>query len=78
MLYQYQTCPFCCKVRAFLDYHGISYDIVEVDPVLRQAVRWSEYKKVPILLAKLENGYQVNWYYLFNTDISLTIFVAFK
>lgn len=22
-LYQYQTCPFCCKTRAFLDYYGI-------------------------------------------------------
>lgn len=59
-LYQYQTCPFCCKVRAFLDYYGISYDVVEVDPVLRQSIKWSMYKKVPILVAKLENGYQVN------------------
>ncbi|KAJ8975886.1 hypothetical protein NQ317_011357 [Molorchus minor] len=57
-LFQYQTCPFCCKVRAFLDYYGISYDIIEVDPVLRQAVKWSPYKKVPILVAKTENGYQ--------------------
>ncbi|GBP96524.1 Prostaglandin E synthase 2, partial [Eumeta japonica] len=58
VLFQYKTCPFCCKVRAFLDYHGISYDIVEVDAVLRQAIKWSEYKKVPILLAKVDDGYQ--------------------
>ncbi|XP_044732060.1 prostaglandin E synthase 2 [Chrysoperla carnea] len=57
-LFQYQTCPFCCKVRAFLDYHGISYDVVEVDPVLRQSIRWSEYKKVPILVASYDKGYQ--------------------
>ncbi|XP_050301583.1 prostaglandin E synthase 2 [Anthonomus grandis grandis] len=57
-LFQYQTCPFCCKVRAFLDYYGVSYDVVEVDPVLRQSIRWSQYKKVPILVAKTENGYQ--------------------
>ncbi|XP_074032968.1 prostaglandin E synthase Su(P) [Leptinotarsa decemlineata] len=57
-LFQYQTCPFCCKVRAFLDYYGISYDIVEVDPVLRQSIKWSPYKKVPILVAKTEEGYQ--------------------
>ncbi|KAF2897934.1 hypothetical protein ILUMI_08242 [Ignelater luminosus] len=57
-LYQYQTCPFCCKVRAFLDYYGISYDVIEVDPVLRQAIKWSPYKKVPILLAKVNEGYQ--------------------
>jgi microsomal prostaglandin-E synthase 2 len=57
-LYQYQTCPFCCKVRVFLDYYGISYDLIEVDPVLRQAIKWSPYKKVPILVAKLSQGYQ--------------------
>lgn len=57
-LFQYQTCPFCCKVRAFLDYYGISYDVIEVDPVLRQSIKWSPYKKVPILVAKTEDGYQ--------------------
>ncbi|KAK9711413.1 Glutaredoxin [Popillia japonica] len=57
-LYQYQTCPFCCKVRAFLDYYGISYDIIEVDPVLRQSIKWSTYKKVPILVANVGDSYQ--------------------
>lgn len=57
VLFQYQTCPFCCKVRAFLDYYGFSYDVVEVDAVLRQSIRWSKYKKVPILVAKSEEGY---------------------
>ena len=58
ILFQYPTCPFCCKVRAFLDYYGISYDVVEVDPVLRQQTKWTTYRKVPILLAKVDNGYQ--------------------
>jgi len=49
-LYQYQSCPFCCKVRAYLDYHGFSYDIVEVNSVWRSEIRWSKYKKVPIIL----------------------------
>ncbi|XP_015116060.1 prostaglandin E synthase 2 [Diachasma alloeum] len=57
-LFQYQTCPFCCKVRTFLDYYGISYDVVEVDPVLRKEIKWSKYRKVPILLAKVDGGYQ--------------------
>lgn len=56
VLYQYPTCPFCCKVRAFLDYYGLSYDVVEVDPVLRTQMKWSEYKKVPILLAGIGDG----------------------
>lgn len=51
-LFQYCSCPFCCKTRTFLDYFGVSYDIVEVNPVLRQQLKWSEkYKKVPVLLA---------------------------
>lgn len=58
-LFQYPTCPFCCKVRAFLDYYGVSYDIVEVNAVLRQQIKWSSYKKVPILLVQVPEGYQV-------------------
>jgi len=53
-LFQYQTCPFCCKARVFLDYFGFSYDIVEVNSVLRQQVKWSKYKKVPILVVESE------------------------
>ena len=37
-LYQYQTCPFCCKARAFLDYFGLSYDVIEVNSVTRKQV----------------------------------------
>jgi len=49
-LYQYKTCPFCSKVRAFLDYHGLPYEIVEVNPVMRKEIKWSTYRKVPILM----------------------------
>uniref|UniRef100_A0A3Q3X2V3 Prostaglandin E synthase 2 n=1 Tax=Mola mola TaxID=94237 RepID=A0A3Q3X2V3_MOLML len=56
-LYQYKTCPFCSKVRAFLDYNGLPYEIVEVNPVLRQEVKWSAYRKVPILMV---DGDQLN------------------
>ncbi|RCN26819.1 glutaredoxin [Ancylostoma caninum] len=49
-LFQYQACPFCCKVRAFLDYYGFSYEVVEVNPVTRAQIKFSkDYKKVPIL-----------------------------
>ena len=39
-LYQYQTCPFCCKARAFLDYYGVSYDVIEVNSVTRKQVKF--------------------------------------
>lgn len=58
-LFQYCSCPFCCKTRTFLDYFGVSYNIVEVNPVLRQQLKWSAgYRKVPILLA--HSGYHVH------------------
>merc|ERR1719376_12395 len=35
-IYQYQTCPFCCKTRAYLDYMGFSYDVIEVNSVSKK------------------------------------------
>lgn len=60
-LFQYCSCPFCCKTRTFLDFFGVSYNVVEVNPVLRQQLKWSEgYKKVPILLAHKEGDKAAN------------------
>lgn len=48
-LYQYQVCPFCCKVRAFLDYHRVPYRVVEVNPITKGELHFSpDYRKVPI------------------------------
>lgn len=55
-LFQYQTCPFCCKVRAFLDFHGFSYDVIEVNSVTRTQTRWTDYRKVPFLVIKFPNS----------------------
>ena len=52
-LYQYQTCPFCCKVRAVLDYHGFSYDVIEVNSITKKQLKWSAYPKVPVLIAEM-------------------------
>lgn len=57
-LYQYEVCPFCCKVKAFLDYHKIPYRVVEVDPLGKSELTWSEYKKVPVVL--LDGHTQIN------------------
>lgn len=89
VLFQFQTCPFCCKVRSFLDYSGLSYSVVEglffwlesccifnnlliflVDAVLRQSIKWSNTKKVPIMLARMKDGKYVQL-----TDSSMIISV---
>lgn len=56
VLFQFQTCPFCCKVRAYLDSVGISYSVAEVDAALRQDIRWSKYKKVPMVLVRQKDS----------------------
>ena len=59
-LFQYQTCPFCCKARAFLDYFGLAYDVIEVNSVLRKEVKWSKYKKVPIVVVEFGDKVSFN------------------
>ncbi len=48
-LYQYATCPYCCKTRVFLDYYHIPYNMVEVNPLFRTEIKFSEYRKVPFV-----------------------------
>jgi microsomal prostaglandin-E synthase 2 len=50
-LYQYEVCPFCCKVKSFLDFHAIPYEVIEVDPMMKGELKFSEkWKKVPIVI----------------------------
>lgn len=49
-LYQYQTCPFCSKTRAFLDYYGIEYEVVEVNPIFKREVKFSANRKMPFII----------------------------
>ncbi|GLC33355.1 hypothetical protein PLESTB_000342200 [Pleodorina starrii] len=48
-LYQYEVCPYCCKVRAFLDYYKLPYTVIEVNPLTKGELKWSTYKKVPVV-----------------------------
>lgn len=48
-LYQYAICPFCNIVKSVLHYSKTPYQAVEVNPLTKAEIKWSEdYKKVPI------------------------------
>ncbi len=57
-LYQFKTCPFCCRVKAVMDYNGRSYETVEVDPLMKGQIKkfGKEFNKVPIVEFKSQTG----------------------
>ena len=58
-LYQYDVqASLCNKVKAMLDFHGVPYDVVEVNPLTKSEMAFSkEYKKVLVLVV---DGTQIN------------------
>lgn len=55
ILYQYETCPFCNKVRAYLDHEGIRYRTIEVNPLTKAEKKAAgglvaACKEVPVLV----------------------------
>ncbi|NGX57522.1 MAG: hypothetical protein K940chlam3_00414 [Chlamydiae bacterium] len=58
-LYQYAVCPFCKKVEALLAYKKIPFEAIEVHPLNKKELKFSEeYKKVPIYIDT--EGKQIN------------------
>lgn len=50
-LYQIASCPYCRKVSRALDQLGLEYQVVEIDPDLRDEVKKiSGQEKVPVLV----------------------------
>ncbi len=58
-LFQYAACPFCNKVRSILKYKKVDYETVEVHPLNKKEIEFSQnYRAVPIYLDS--RGKQVN------------------
>jgi microsomal prostaglandin-E synthase 2 len=58
-LYQYNICPFCCKVKAFLDWKAIPYEAVDVNPLTKSEIAFSkDYRKVPISMSCIPQLFQ--------------------
>ncbi len=49
-LYQFSACPFCWKVRVLLNYKGIQFEPIEVNPRTKKELEFTDYKKVPVLV----------------------------
>lgn len=45
IVYQYKICPFCHRAKAYLDFLGVDYETVEVNPM-----QFKDRKKVPIAI----------------------------
>jgi len=48
-LYQFESCPFCSKVRTLLNYIDQPFEVVEVSPFGMKELNFTDHKKVPVL-----------------------------
>jgi microsomal prostaglandin-E synthase 2 len=53
-LFQYEVCPYCCKVKSVLDYKKIPYEKIEVNPMSHEELEGNEkalkHDKVPVVV----------------------------
>ena len=56
-LYEMEASPPCVMVRSFLAYAGIAHQSILVSIPGKKEIKWSKYKKVPIVTV---NGLQVS------------------
>jgi|TARA_B110000116_G_C16798683_1_gene568656 microsomal prostaglandin-E synthase 2 len=49
-IYTYATCPFSLKVKSLLKSRGIEFSNVEVDPMKKTELKWSDWRKVPVFV----------------------------
>ena len=48
-LFVFCTSPYCMKVKCYLDYKGLAYETLTVNPLRRSEIRFSGQPKVPVL-----------------------------
>lgn len=73
ILFQCQTCPFCCKMIAYLNSSGFSYSVVTVDEPFEKRIAWSHYQQVPCVLARTKTGKYIE---LTNSSVIISILTA--
>lgn len=62
-LYQYEICPYCCKVKAYLDWAQLPYRVVEINPIAKTEMKelGKQYGKenvgkVPVVMMRMDDG----------------------
>lgn len=48
-LYAFVTSPFAAKVKCYLDYKQLAYEMVYVDPLTAREVAFTEQRRIPVL-----------------------------
>lgn len=52
-VYQYESCPYCSQIRAYLDYFGFSYKLTEVDSYSKNEItKFKGARSLPIVVIK--------------------------
>jgi len=64
-LYQFDRCPYCEQVRAYLDFFGFNYEVVDVDPKSKREVK-AFTKQVALPICLLEDDANDKKWYLTN------------
>uniref|UniRef100_A0A7S0NE46 GST N-terminal domain-containing protein n=1 Tax=Hanusia phi TaxID=3032 RepID=A0A7S0NE46_9CRYP len=70
-LYEIQASPPCVMVRALLAYGDIKYESVMVNMMSKKELKWSTYRKIPILVI---NGMQINDSYIIYKELCSIVF----
>lgn len=62
-LYQYESCPSCTQIRAYLDYFGISYKLTEVDSFSKNdSLSFTMNRVLPVLVFQHKDNKQQRWH----------------
>ena len=57
-LYQYEICPYCAKVKAFLDFFRVPYTTCEVNPLTKSQLGAVDFRQRKVPFAVFRDGNQ--------------------
>jgi len=70
-LYQYEACPYCSQIRAYLDCFGFNYKLTEVDSDKKEEIKnFTRARSLPIIV--IENKVNKKRWYLGNATAILS------